>query len=197
MALRAEAADCGGRELGMGRGRGARRARAARWVGVGGAPLVVGLLALGRASRSRPARAALVRRALSLPAPEVLELYQISPFVLELHARSTPATSGGGLRGWGGEISAGSTRAGDARRRETRRRGRARPTRRETRRRQFRRSLVRRAPSRAVRTRDSWVARSSHRTIFARVGVGAGETRDARASVRARGTHLSTLKSGS
>ena len=33
--------------------------------------------------------------------------------------------------------------------------------------------------------------------FFARVGVGAGETRDARASVRARGTHLSTLKSGS
>lgn len=58
-------------------------------------------------------------------------------------------------------------------------------------------TLILRAPSRAVRTRDSWVARSSHRTIFARVGVGAGETRDARASVRARGTHLSTLKSGS
>ena len=181
--------------IGYGPGRGARRARAARSVGVFRAPLVVSLLALGRASRSRPARAALVRRALSLPAPEVLELYQISPLSLSCTPVRPLRRFGVGCEGERGNQRGFKARVGREEARGAPKRARAADAPRDQP--PTISTLILRAPSRAVRTRDSWVARSSHRTIFARVGVGAGETRDARASVRARGTHLSTLKSGS
>ena len=55
-------------------------------------PVVLALLALARARGRGASRAALVRRALRLTATQVLELYQIAPFVLQLDARSAPVT---------------------------------------------------------------------------------------------------------
>lgn len=55
-------------------------------------PVVV-RLALLRAPRRGPSRAALIRRALRLPPAEVLELDEVAPFVLQLDARASPAAS--------------------------------------------------------------------------------------------------------
>jgi len=55
-------------------------------------PVVLALLALARARGRGASRAALVRRALRLTATQVLELYQIAPFVLQLDARAAPVT---------------------------------------------------------------------------------------------------------
>ena len=64
----------------------------------GCSPVVLALLALARARGRGASRAALVRCALCLAATQVLELYQIAPFVLQLDARAAPVTArvGGG-----------------------------------------------------------------------------------------------------
>ena len=58
----------------------------------GCSPVVLDLLAFARARGRGASRAALVRRALRLTATQVLELYQIAPFVLQLDARAAPVT---------------------------------------------------------------------------------------------------------
>ena len=52
--------------------------------------VVLALLPLPRGRGDPPFRAALVRRALRLAPAQVLELYQIAPFVLQLRARAAP-----------------------------------------------------------------------------------------------------------
>lgn len=81
--------------------------------------LIVRALALRARPGPAPARAGFVRRALRLPAPEVLELDEISPLVLQLHARPAPATARSEIRE-GGERSATVDRGDRARSRAAR-----------------------------------------------------------------------------
>ena len=179
VAPRAEAAGCGGRDSGMGRGRGARRARAARSVGVFRAPLVVSLLALGRASRSRPRARPCTAR--SQP-PRAGGAGTLSDF-LHLSLSCTPVRPlrrfGVGCEGERGNQRGFKARVGREEARGAPKRARAADAPRDQP--PTISTLIPRAPSRAVRTRDSWVARSSHRTIFCagrgRRGGNAGRAR--------------------
>ena len=170
-------------------------------------PVVLALLALARARGRGASRAALVRRALRLTATQVLELYQIAPFVLQLDARAAPVTVRVGdgkqvsgvcstsSRGVHVQAPPGALRGAPARPPE-----RAFASQKTCR----REKLLPRVGRPAPLTRESRVIRVRARS--SRVGgvKGRRETRGARARrrelfrARAReGTHLSTLKSTS
>ena len=162
----------------------ARRSRRPRRVASRRAPvLIVRALALRARPGPAPARAGFVRRALRLPAPEVLELDEISPLVLQLHARPAPATARSKIRE-GGERSATVDRGDRARSRAARALGAGRgdgssrgkvsePTRRDASR-----------PERLVNSRFTDHAPCVQSDFVSAAGGGGG-------------THLSTLKSGS
>ena len=144
--------------------------------------LIVRALALRARPGPAPARAGFVRRALRLPAPEVLELDEISPLVLQLHARPAPATARSEIRE-GGERSATVDRGDRARSRAARALGAGRedgssrgkvsePTRRDASR-----------PERLVNSRFTNHAPWVQSDFVSAAGGG--------------GTHLSTLKSAS